>query len=87
MPNPGAVYVYRNLQGTWLLEDTLTAGTPIGDFDQFGASLPLDEDVILISASDLPDDPQTRRGAALIFRFDGYRTRDPRTPPSGRRSS
>ncbi len=66
----GAVYVYRRgTNGHWTQEAKLmTAGW--SGYDQFGFSVDVDENVIVVG-SILNDDTNTDAGAAFVFRYNG----------------
>jgi len=67
--NAGAVYIYKENNGTWLHEQTLTA-TDAAAGDGFGEYVSIDGDLLLVG-SWLTDDNGTNSGSAYIFRYAG----------------
>ncbi|MCB9853442.1 MAG: hypothetical protein H6819_10135 [Phycisphaerales bacterium] len=65
----GAVYVFRNIDGVWQQEAKLTA-TDTAPGDQFGVSVCLDGDTLVVGAP-RDDDIAFNAGSAYIFRHDG----------------
>ncbi|MBU1103413.1 MAG: FG-GAP repeat protein [Nanoarchaeota archaeon] len=68
--NSGSAYVYRFNSTNWVEEQKLNAFD--GEWnDQFGKSVSISDDVILIGASLASDTSNPRCGAAYVFRFNG----------------
>ncbi|MEE4329742.1 MAG: Ig-like domain-containing protein, partial [Wenzhouxiangella sp.] len=65
----GAVYMFERQGGTWVETAKLTA-SDAADSDQFGDSVSLDGNRVLIGARD-NDDQGSNSGAAYIFTFHG----------------
>lgn len=65
----GAVYVYRFNGVNWNDETKLTASDD-AEGDEFGTSVAIDGDVILVG-SRFDDDVEDRAGSVYVFRFDG----------------
>lgn len=65
----GAVYVYRYNGSNWNDETKLVAADDAPG-DEFGTSVAIDEDVILVG-SRFDDDVEDRAGSVYVFRFDG----------------
>ena len=68
--NRGAVYVYVLVGGEWLLEQKLLASDGEG-VDEFGASVALDGDTLLVGAHKKTIGGNVRQGAAYVFRRNG----------------
>ena len=72
--NAGAVWVYRFVQGTWVEEQKLLPSNP-DDFAEFGHSVDVDGDVLLVGAYRENEPVKTGvildTGAVYIFRYDG----------------
>lgn len=65
----GAAYVFENEGTGWVEKAKLTAGDP-GVFDQFGYSVDISGDIIVIGAN-LDDDNGISSGSAYVFVRDG----------------
>jgi hypothetical protein len=68
--NRGAVHVYVRIGGEWLLEQKLLASDGEG-MDEFGSSVALDGDTLLVGAHKKTIDGNVRQGAAYVFRRKG----------------
>jgi hypothetical protein len=68
--NRGAVYVYVLVGGEWLLEQKLLASDGEG-VDEFGASVALDGDTLLVGAHKKTIGSNMNQGAAYVFRRNG----------------
>ena len=66
---PGSAYVYRFNGSEWLEEANLTA-SDAADYDFFGVSVSVSDDVAVIGA-DSDDDGGSRAGSAYMYRFSG----------------
>jgi len=70
----GAVHLFKRLDDSWIEDDVLTA-TDAGDLDQFGVSVALEDDVVVVGASGnddaCNDDDGCDSGAAYVFRLTG----------------
>ena len=65
--NTGAVYIFaRDHNGDWYEQDKLTASDAISG-DQFGQSVKVDGDTVIIGAPEEGSNGLTRNGAAYIF--------------------
>jgi len=73
-PSYGAVYLFRNVSGTWVYDDKMRAPTP-QENSGFGFSVDLQSDVLIVGShyEDIEGTPAVapfKQGAAYIFRFD-----------------
>jgi len=64
----GAIYVFARTGGTWSEQARLVPSDTTG-IRQFGESVSIDGNVIVVGAETVPDD----RGATFVFRYDGRR--------------
>ena len=66
----GSAYVFRYDSGTmnWVEEDKLVASVGVVK-DQFGTSVSIDGDVIIVGAPSISSEAQT--GSAYVYRYDG----------------
>lgn len=67
--NSGSVYVFRFNGASWVEETKLRAGDP-GTSDEFGRSVALDGDVVVIG-SFRDNDDGLDSGSTYVFRYDG----------------
>jgi hypothetical protein len=67
--NAGAVYVFRNTNGTWTEVDRLKAPTPVQD-DLFGESVSVSGTAAVVGASS-NDEQGSGSGTMYVFEFDG----------------
>jgi hypothetical protein len=65
----GSVYVYRYNGSSWLEEQKLMAGDAAAD-DQFGSSVSVNGDVLVVGAHG-NDDGGSESGSAYVFRYNG----------------
>jgi hypothetical protein len=69
--NAGAAYVYRRAGAEWIEAAKLTAGDEAAANEEFGQSVALWNDVLVIGARALDSGGPYLSGAAYVFRFDG----------------
>ena len=67
-PDFDRAYVFRR-EGTAWVEDVVLVGSDTVAGDQFGTSVAIDGDVIVVGAP-MYDVPEQKRGAVYVFRFD-----------------
>ena len=65
--NQGAAYVFDRVGTTWTLTQRLLASEPVTHLDQFGSSVAVDGDRILVGAERAPIGGLNRHGAAFFF--------------------
>ncbi len=65
----GAAYVFRFDGSAWVFEQRLTASDGV-DGDEFGTSVDIDGDLIVVGARE-PFGPLPNRGSAYVFRYSG----------------
>jgi hypothetical protein len=66
----GIAYVFRRQNGTWNLEATLTPPDPIA-YDEFGASIAIDGDYIVVGAPGVTSNGRPDVGGAYVFQRIG----------------
>lgn len=66
----GSAYVFRNIAGSWIEQQKLFANTPTIN-EEFGRSVAISGDRIVIGSESLADDRGFQNGSAYIFEFDG----------------
>lgn len=64
----GAAYIFRKVNGKWKQQKKITA-TDAQNFDEFGSSVSIFEDVAIVGAK-YDDDGEDDTGAAYIFQFE-----------------
>jgi hypothetical protein len=68
--NQGAANVYQYNGSTWILTQTLVDANGLAN-DKFGKSVSIADDHIIVGAPDATIASGNRRGAAIIFRYNG----------------
>ena len=67
VPGSGAFYVYRNVAGSWLLDDKVTLVPPIAN-DQFASAVAISEDFLVVGAPSTTVGGLFGDGAAYVYR-------------------